>query len=299
MTDDTIGGAQSSSASHCAAKSGGAASPASGGTGGPQPARKRRTLFLVRRVARGRRVGDPQIELERAVAAGPHLGRPRLDRLRRHQQRAAAPEPAGIGHRDRRATAGRRRPSARAGSASATRNERRMPRPGVGSTVFHTTLRLARMMTAASPSAPAASTDGRPVAAAPVRDRAAQHWADRLAQAEPDRDHREPALLPLGAELARHRKAQRGQPHERAAQQRRREQQSRQYWAIRRPAARPPPRARRRRVGPPRAEAGSDPVPQQQRRECRQPDDQPDQRLDARPEADARTIATRNVAVTT
>ena len=42
MTDETIGGAAASSASHWAAKSGGVASPADGATSGPKPARNAR-----------------------------------------------------------------------------------------------------------------------------------------------------------------------------------------------------------------------------------------------------------------
>src|SRR5579883_344551 len=43
MTDEIMGGAAESIASHWAEKSGGVVSPASGGTGGPQPERKSRT----------------------------------------------------------------------------------------------------------------------------------------------------------------------------------------------------------------------------------------------------------------
>src|SRR5579872_2755564 len=43
MIDETTGGAAARNASHWRSKSGGLASPASGGTGGPQPARNRRT----------------------------------------------------------------------------------------------------------------------------------------------------------------------------------------------------------------------------------------------------------------
>ena len=43
MIEDTMDGATSSNASHCAAKSGGVASPAVGGTSGPQAARSSRT----------------------------------------------------------------------------------------------------------------------------------------------------------------------------------------------------------------------------------------------------------------
>ena len=55
---------------------------------------------FVLRVAYGRRVGNPQVQLERAVARSADLSDPFTDVLRLHQERAAGAESARIGHRD-------------------------------------------------------------------------------------------------------------------------------------------------------------------------------------------------------
>ena len=130
ITDETIGGAAASKASHCAAKSGGVASPASGGTG-RAPVRRgiRAPAPRAPGRARGGRIGDPQIELERrrCCPARTSLG-PGGDLCRLHQQRAARAEAAGIGDRDRQRRRRWRRPSAPAGSAPAGRTGGRMRR---------------------------------------------------------------------------------------------------------------------------------------------------------------------------
>ena len=119
MIEETIGGPASSSASHCAAKSGGVASPAVAGTSGPHCARKARTAASCGGVAARRRIGNPQVELERAVAAGAELRGPVDDGRRLHQQRAAGAEAAGIGDRDRQ----RRRAGTRHGREQDRRTE--------------------------------------------------------------------------------------------------------------------------------------------------------------------------------
>jgi len=69
-------------------------------------------LGFFLRVAPRRRIGNPQIQLKRAVARGAKRGRPALDCFGRHEQRAASRKTAGVGDRDRergRAGAGHRR----------------------------------------------------------------------------------------------------------------------------------------------------------------------------------------------
>jgi len=68
MTEETIGGFATSSASHCAAKSRGVASPALAATAGPKLSRILVVAFAMRRW-----IGDPQIELKRPVALGAHF----------------------------------------------------------------------------------------------------------------------------------------------------------------------------------------------------------------------------------
>ena len=70
-------------------------------------------------VATGRRIGDPEVDLEAAVGAGPDFARPGLDRFRPHQQRPATPYAPRHWRRRSKARADRRRPSARAGSGCA------------------------------------------------------------------------------------------------------------------------------------------------------------------------------------
>jgi hypothetical protein len=112
MIEEMTGGPASNSASHWAAKSGGVTSPAVGGTSGPQPRRNSRTAASeAGSRSGGRRIGDPQIELECAVAAGSHIGRPCLYRVRLHEEDTAGAVAAGVRDRDRqgrRAGPGRR-----------------------------------------------------------------------------------------------------------------------------------------------------------------------------------------------
>ena len=126
MIDETTRGAAASSASHCAAKSSGAASPASGGTGGPHCPRKSRTRASCSAIAHRRRVGDPQIDLEAAVALAAESARPRR-RSRRARSSARRARPCRRHWRPPRpARPGRRRPSApcRIGTRSPKRRQK-------------------------------------------------------------------------------------------------------------------------------------------------------------------------------
>ena len=111
MIEEMIGGPASNIASHCAPKSGGLTSPASRGTSGPQLCQEVPYGILGSHIALGKSIGNPEIELKSAVAAGAHVRRPRFDRLGLHQECTTAPQPAGIGNGNsqrRRASAGHR-----------------------------------------------------------------------------------------------------------------------------------------------------------------------------------------------
>ncbi len=86
--------------------------PRIGGDAGAPFAEKVAQPCLMRGIALRRRIGHPDVHLERAVGAGADLARPIADLVRRPQQRARRAHAAGLGHRDRqrrRTGAGHRR----------------------------------------------------------------------------------------------------------------------------------------------------------------------------------------------
>src|SRR5437016_6567917 len=51
-------------------------------------------------IAQRRRIRNPEVDLEGAIALGAYISRPLHDRARLHQERATAPEASGIRYRN-------------------------------------------------------------------------------------------------------------------------------------------------------------------------------------------------------